>query len=105
MSYETPPVKPASLAIVFCVNPLEGCRASRRRIASRILVSVGGSATEAIASAIHDFADKEGLKLGQIAQPLRAALCGTTTSPGIFEVAEILGKEEVLGRLEDVAAT
>lgn len=61
--------------------------------------------TESIDAAIHDFADKESVKLGQIAQPLRAALCGTTASPGIFEVAGILGKDEVLGRLGDVMAT
>jgi glutamyl-tRNA synthetase len=43
------------------------------------------------------------VKLGQIAQPLRAALTGSTTSPGIFEVMEILGRSECLGRLADVA--
>ena len=41
------------------------------------------------------------VKLREIAQPLRAALTGRTVSPGIFEVLEILGKDEVLGRLED----
>ena len=41
------------------------------------------------------------VKLGKIAQPLRAAVTGRTVSPGIFEVLEILGKDEVLGRLED----
>ena len=40
-------------------------------------------------------------KIGKIAQPLRAAMTGTTVSPGIFEVLEVLGKEEVLGRLDD----
>ncbi len=34
-------------------------------------------------------------KLGKLAQPLRAALTGTTTSPGIFDVLEVLGREEV----------
>ena len=56
-------------------------------------------------AAIRDFADKQEVKLGQVAQPLRAALCGTTTSPGIFEVAGILGKDEVIGRIEDVTRT
>lgn len=41
------------------------------------------------------------LKLGAVAQPLRAALSGKTVSPGVFEVMEILGKEESLGRLKD----
>jgi glutamyl-tRNA synthetase len=59
----------------------------------------------AVDAAIRDFADKQEVKLGQVAQPLRAALCGTTTSPGIFEVAGILGKDEVIGRIEDVTAT
>ncbi len=43
-----------------------------------------------------------GKKLGDIAQPLRAALTGRLVSPGVFEVMEILGKEESLGRLKDV---
>ena len=58
--------------------------------------------SDTIDAAIRSFAETEGVKLGQIAQPLRAALCGTNKSPGIFEVADILGKEEVLGRLDDV---
>lgn len=49
-----------------------------------------------------DYAAAQGLKLGAIAQPLRAALSGTTTSPPIFAAAELLGKEETLGRLEDI---
>ncbi len=47
-------------------------------------------------------AEAAGLKLGALAQPLRAALTGTTASPGIFEVLAILGRGEVLGRLADV---
>lgn len=54
---------------------------------------------EAIA---REYAEKTGLKLGAVAQPLRAALSGKTVSPGVFEVMEILGKEESLGRLKDV---
>jgi glutamyl-tRNA synthetase len=41
-------------------------------------------------------------KLGAIAQPLRAALTGKSVSPGVFEVMEILGKEESIGRMKDV---
>ncbi len=44
-----------------------------------------------------------GLKLGAVAQPLRAALTGSTASPGIFEVMEVLGRDECLGRLADAA--
>ena len=49
------------------------------------------------------FAERNGLKLGAIAQPLRAALTGRTTSPGIFEVLAVLGKAESLGRVADRA--
>ncbi|PKU25782.1 glutamate--tRNA ligase [Telmatospirillum siberiense] len=48
------------------------------------------------------FAEEQGLKLGQIAQPLRAALTGSTVSPPIFEVMRILGREESLARIKDV---
>ena len=50
------------------------------------------------------FAETEGVKLGAVAQPLRAALTGRTTSPGIFEVLAVLGKTESLARLGDQAA-
>lgn len=46
-------------------------------------------------------ADANGLKLGQVAAPLRAALSGSTVSPPIFEVMEILGRDEALARLRD----
>ncbi len=49
------------------------------------------------------FAENEGLKLGAVAQPLRAALTGTATSPGIYDVLVVLGREESLGRIEDAA--
>jgi glutamyl-tRNA synthetase len=57
-------------------------------------------ATEA---AVRTFAEAEGVKLGAVAQPLRAALTGRTTSPGIFEVLAVLGKAESLARLRDQA--
>jgi len=53
---------------------------------------------------VRDFADRHGAKLGAVAQPLRAALTGRTTSPGIFEVLTVLGKGESLGRLADQTA-
>jgi glutamyl-tRNA synthetase len=56
------------------------------------------SATE---SAVRHYAEETGVKLGQVAQPLRAALTGRSTSPGIFDVLEVLGREESLGRLQD----
>jgi glutamyl-tRNA synthetase len=45
------------------------------------------------------FAAEHSLKLGQIAQPLRAALTGTNTSPGIFDVMSVLGKAETMQRI------
>ncbi len=55
-------------------------------------------------AAVRAFADAHALKLGQVAQPLRAALTGKTTSPGLFDVLAVLGREECLARLADVAA-
>ena len=52
-------------------------------------------------AAVKAHAESAGLKLGKIAQPLRAALTGTATSPGIFDVLEVLGREESLGRIAD----
>jgi glutamyl-tRNA synthetase len=51
--------------------------------------------------AVRTFAERKGAKLGAIAQPLRAALTGRTTSPGIFEVLAVLGKAESLARVAD----
>jgi glutamyl-tRNA synthetase len=45
------------------------------------------------------------LGLGKLAQPMRAALTGTTTSPGIFDVLILLGREESLARIDAYAAT
>ena len=59
---------------------------------------------EATEHAVRAFAEKKGAKLGAVAQPLRAALTGRTTSPGIFEVLCVLGKPESLARLADQSA-
>jgi glutamyl-tRNA synthetase len=55
----------------------------------------------ALEAAVKAHAEATGQKLGKIAQPLRAALTGTSTSPGIFDVLEVLGPEESLGRIAD----
>ena len=54
-----------------------------------------------IEAEVRAFAEAEGLKLGKVAQPLRAALTGTTVSPPIFDVLATLGREEALGRIKD----
>jgi len=58
---------------------------------------------EPLDAAVRAYAEKTGLKLGKIAQPLRAALTGRATSPGVFDVLAVLGREESLGRIEDQA--
>ncbi len=60
--------------------------------------------TETIEAAVREVAEAAGLKLGAAAQPLRAALTGSRTSPGIFDVLALLGRDESLGRIEDQMA-
>jgi glutamyl-tRNA synthetase len=55
----------------------------------------------ALEAAIRNFAETQAVKLGQVAQPLRVALTGSTTSPGIFEVMTVLGRTESIGRMTD----
>jgi glutamyl-tRNA synthetase len=50
---------------------------------------------------VRDHAEQTGLKLGKVAQPLRAALTGRATSPGVFDVLVVLGKAESVGRICD----
>jgi glutamyl-tRNA synthetase len=58
------------------------------------------ASTEAVVRA---YAEAQGLKLGKVAQPLRAALTGRLTSPPVFDVMAVLGKDESTGRLSDQA--
>jgi glutamyl-tRNA synthetase len=57
---------------------------------------------EALDAAVRGLAEKSQVKLGAVAQPLRAALTGSNASPGIFEVMAILGREEALARIKDI---
>lgn len=57
--------------------------------------------TEALEAAVRTVAEDAGVKLGATAQPLRAALTGRRTSPGIFDVLALLGREESLARIAD----
>ncbi|SEQ82094.1 glutamyl-tRNA synthetase [Faunimonas pinastri] len=57
----------------------------------------------ALEAAVRAFAEREGIKLGKAAQPLRAALTGSTMSPGIFDVLLVLGRQESLARIRDQA--
>jgi glutamyl-tRNA synthetase len=66
-----------------------------------VLEGTNDWAAQPLETAVKTYAEKAGLKLGKIAQPLRAALTATSTSPGIFDVMEVLGRDESLGRIED----
>ena len=67
------------------------------------LTNVEPWTAETTEQAVRTFAERKGHKLGVVAQPLRAALTGRTTSPGIFEVLVVLGKGESLARITDQA--
>jgi glutamyl-tRNA synthetase len=67
------------------------------------LQSIEPWTVETTEGAIRAFADRKGVKLGNVAQPLRAVLTGRTTSPPIFDVLAVLGKEESLARIGDQA--
>jgi glutamyl-tRNA synthetase len=56
--------------------------------------------TAALEASLKAYAEELGLGLGKLAQPLRAALTGQTTSPGIFDVLVLLGREESLARID-----
>jgi glutamyl-tRNA synthetase len=60
--------------------------------------------TEALEANLKAMAEDLGLGLGKLAQPLRAALTGQTTSPGIFDVLVLLGRDESLARIAAQAA-
>lgn len=60
-------------------------------------------ATSAIEEALRSLAEERGLKPKQAFQPIRAAVTGTLVSPPLFESLEILGRDETLARLRDVA--
>jgi glutamyl-tRNA synthetase len=60
---------------------------------------------DTIEPVFHQVLEEEGLKMGKLAQPLRVALTGRTTSPGIYEVMELLGQDRTVARLEGVLST
>jgi glutamyl-tRNA synthetase len=66
-----------------------------------ILTKVGEWSAPVLEQTDRTIAEQRGLKLGQIAQPKRVALTGMTTSPPVYEVMEILGREETLARLRE----
>jgi glutamyl-tRNA synthetase len=78
--------------------------------ARRLLASLASAldavrwAPEALEECLRSFAARHATNLGAVAQPLRVALTGSRASPGIFEVMDVLGREETLGRIADAIA-
>jgi glutamyl-tRNA synthetase len=77
-------------------------RALLARVAARLAETPWSAAD--LEAAVRAFAEVEGVKLGRVAQPMRAALTGRAASPPLFEVMAALGREESLGRLGDQSA-
>jgi len=99
---------------LFATRPLEitgkaaqllddAARAILRKIYNR-LSAENDWTSEALEATTKALAEEQGLGLGKLAQPMRAALTGTTTSPGIFDVLVLLGRDEALARLDAQAA-
>jgi glutamyl-tRNA synthetase len=74
-------------------------RAVMAKLAPALEPQASDWSEKAIEEAVRKFAEANGLKLGQVAQPLRVALTGSTASPGIFEVLAVLGPAETKVRL------
>lgn len=100
-----------SAAFLFRTRPLElddGAKALLEGQARGLLAQLHAALdaveswdTEALEAAVRTVAEDAGVKLGATAQPLRAALTGRKTSPGIFDVLALLGREESLARIAD----
>jgi glutamyl-tRNA synthetase len=80
-------------------------QSGRERLAqlTPILTELSDWSAASTENVVREVSVATGVKLGDLAQPLRAALTGRTTSPGIFDVLAILGREESLARLRDQA--
>ncbi|MFN4134887.1 MAG: glutamate--tRNA ligase [Novosphingobium sp.] len=101
----------AGAAFLFARRPLtmtdkaaalltEDAKALLGRLAAA-LEAENGWTTEGLEATVKQMAEELGTGLGKIAQPLRASLTGQTTSPGIFDVLALLGKDESLARIRD----
>jgi glutamyl-tRNA synthetase len=99
---------------LWCDRPLEINAAAKALLTAEAKALVAGlvprleTLTEwtaaTVEATVRGFTDSVGVKLGAVAQPLRAALTGKTTSPPIFDVLAVLGRDESLARLRDQAA-
>ncbi len=101
----------ASCAYLFAARPLAMDDKAKELVATADtgviataitkLSALEGWTPELLEACIRDISEDMGLKLGKVAQPLRAALTGRATSPGLFDVLDVLGRNESLGRLAD----
>ncbi|MGF1551760.1 MAG: glutamate--tRNA ligase [Paracoccaceae bacterium] len=94
------PLEPDEKAAKLLADEAARERLSRLTLALRDASRWEEQALEQVA---RDFAEAEDLKLGKVAQPLRAALTGRAVSPGVFDVMVTLGRDETLARIEDAA--
>ena len=67
-----------------------------------VLESSSDWSAPALETAVKTFAEAQGIKLGKLAQPLRASLTGSSTSPPIFDVLAVLGRDEAMARIKDM---
>jgi glutamyl-tRNA synthetase len=81
---------------------LAGDARATLRALGPVIAGVADWQGPALEAAVRDFATAKGLKLGDAAQPLRAALTGSLVSPPIFDVMAALGRDETLGRIADL---
>ncbi|MEO1339513.1 MAG: glutamate--tRNA ligase, partial [Myxococcota bacterium] len=103
-----------SAAFLFAKRPLEMTEKAaklledeartRLTLVSAALAKENDWTIEALEATTKSLAEEQGLGFGKLAQPMRAALTGTTTSPGIFDVLVLLGRDEALARLNAQAA-
>jgi len=96
----TRPLVPDEAAAALLAK--DGARAALAEVLPVLRHAADWSAS-ALEAAVKAHASATGLKLGALAQPLRAALTGRAASPGIFDVLAILGKDESIGRIADQA--
>jgi glutamyl-tRNA synthetase len=90
------PLRAADTATTFVVSQ----NAALLNELRSVLIHTGWEEA-ALEAAVREFAERRRLKLGAVAQPLRAVLTGSLASPGLFEVMDILGRDESLERLDD----
>jgi glutamyl-tRNA synthetase len=100
----------AGAAFLFKARPLDidpqaeamltgDARALLARVSARLKAEQDWT-TATLEANLKAYAEELGLGLGKLAQPLRAALTGQTTSPGIFDVLALLGRDESLARID-----